>query len=415
MKKRILIPGVLLGAIAALALIFSDELRLLKAVYDYKAMFEPEVIDESFRSMEVALPSIVVSRSDEVYDLRENFQADVLPEHFEYEGEVKNLQDSLRDTQATGIAVLHNGELVYESYARGNTRETRAIQMSVSKSMMSFMIGVAFEAGDIDSLEDPVIKYAPSLAGSAYDGTSIKNVLEMSSGVRWNEDYGSVFSDIARSTIASLAGSLDEFTASVPREFEPGTFNRYASIDTHALSMVLRGATGQSYAENFREKLWSRIGAEDDAGILVDGIEEPVAYGGVNIRLRDMVRFGELYLNGGVNYRGERLVSNDWIAASTQPDSPRLAPGIDNPDSDSGFGYKYQWWTPLFPDGDDYMALGIYGQFIYVNPARDVVIARTSAYKNYTVDGGYMLHESVTAFQAIARHLSPDEQILSER
>ena len=202
-------------------------------------------------------------------------------------------------------------------------------------------------------------------------------------------------------------GALDEFTASVPRENEPGTYNRYASIDTHVLGMVLRGATGKPYRDYFEEKLWSRLGAEDDAYLLVDTKDEPLVFGGVNIRLRDMVRFGELYLNGGRNFLGQQLVSENWVKTSTTPDAPRLQPMVDNPESDSAFGYKYQWWIPLYPDGDDYSAIGIYGQFIYINPARKIVIAKTSAYTNYTVDGGMMNHETLVALQAISRHVSP--------
>ncbi|MEM8985316.1 MAG: serine hydrolase [Pseudomonadota bacterium] len=408
MKKWIigLVAG---GALAAGGFaLFADDINSARAALEYQGLFKPDVIDENFRTMYEKYSSVKVSKGDAVYELPENFHDDALPLEYEYEGETKNLKDFLKNTQATGVAVLHKGKLVYEMYDRGNTRESRCLLMSVSKSMASFLIGVAYEAGDIESLNDQVIKYVPSLKGSAYDGATVQDVLEMSSGARWDEDYSRIDSDIVQSIIASKTGSLDAFTASVPREFEPGTYNRYSSIDTHALGMILRGATGKPYRDYFEEKLWSRLGAEDDMYLQIDAVGEPIAYGGVNARLRDMVRFGKLYLDGGVNHKGERLVSENWIKTSTTPDSPRLAPGANNPQSSNRYGYKYQWWTPHHPDGEDFMALGIYGQFIYVNPARDVVIARTSAYQDFTVDGGYMLYETIVAFQQVARYLSPD-------
>lgn len=386
---------------------FWNDIRVLMSLREYVQIFAPDKIDKNFRSLYEKERSIQVPRSGPVYTLNEDLDTDVLPETYAFEGETRNVRELLERSQTTGLAILHDGVLVHEEYNRGNTRESLAIQMSVSKGIASFLIGVALEDGAIESVDDLVTKYVPELSGTAYDGVTLKQVLEMSSGVRWSEDYGRLDSDLVQSVVAMRLGSLDAFTASVPRENEPGTYNRYASIDTHVLGMVLRGATGKPYKDYFEEKLWSRLGAEDDAYLLVDTKDEPLVFGGVNIRLRDMVRFGELYQNGGRNFLGEQLVSENWIKTSTTPDMPRLQPMVDNPESDSAFGYKYQWWIPLYPDLGDYSAIGIYGQFIYINPTRKIVIAKTSAYTNYTVDGGIMNHETLVALQAIARHISP--------
>ncbi|MEL6665435.1 MAG: serine hydrolase [Pseudomonadota bacterium] len=385
---------------------FWNDIRVLMSLREYVQIFAPDKIDENFRSLYEKERSILVPRSGPTYTLRENLAENTLPETYAFEGETRDIAELLARSQTTGLAILHDGVLVHEAYYRGNSRESLAIQMSVSKGMASFLIGVALEEGAIESVDDFVTKYAPELIETAYDGVTLRQVLEMSSGVRWSEDYGRLDSDLVQSVVAMRLGSLDEFTASVPRENEPGTYNRYASVDTHVLGMVLRGATGKPYKDYFEEKLWSRLGAEDDAYLLVDTKGEPLVFGGVNIRLRDMIRFGELYLNGGRNFLGEQLVSEHWVKTSTTPDASRLQPMVDNPESDSAFGYKYQWWIPLYPDGDDYSAIGIYGQFIYINPARKVVIAKTSAYTNYTVDGGMMNHETLVALQAIARHVS---------
>ncbi len=408
MKKwSILLAGTAVAAIGV-GVYFADDIRIINGMLGYKKMFDPENIAVSFRTMPDTLPSVTIPRGSEVYQLKERIRPAALPETYEYNGEIKPTRALFKKSNFTGMAILHNGELIYEAYDLGNTRETRAIQMSVSKSMVSFLVGVAHEEGAIENIEDQVVKYVPSLKGSAYDGATIKDVLEMSSGIRWNEDYSRLDSDITQSMIATQFGSLDEFSGQIPREFEPGTYNRYASADTHVLGMVVRHATGEEFADYFYDRLWSKLGAEDDAVWITDTVDEPVAYGGANIRVRDMLRFGELYLNGGVNFKGEQLVSEEWVQKSTRPDNDRLRPGNNNPQSGSGFGYKYQWWTPLEPDGHDFMALGIYGQMIYVNPARNVVIARTSAYKNFTTDDGHFFYENITAFQEIARYLTPD-------
>lgn len=409
--------ALVIGSTIAVAF-YWQELRELRELQLYAAIYDPDRIDENFRSLYRSEPSVHVTRSDAVYELKENFRDNALPETFsgptEDGLETRDLQTFLDDTDTTGLAILHRGQLVYERYFRGNQRDSLAIQMSVSKSMASLLAGIAIDEGAIRKIDDLVTDYAPALLGTAYEGVTVEQVLNMSSGVRWSEDYGRLDSDLVQSVIAMRLGSLDEFTKTLPRENEPGTYNRYASIDSHVLGMVIRGATGKRYEQYFQEKLWSRLGAEDDAYLLVDAVGQPLVYGGINIRLRDMLRFGELYLNNGKNWLGEQIVSQDWISASRQPDKPALTPGIDNPHSDSAFGYKYQWWIPLFPDGDDFSAIGIYGQFLYVNPSRQVVIAKTSAYRNYTVDGGMKNHETLLAMQAIARHLSPQESDMME-
>lgn len=397
----------LLTLVAGTTAIFWQDIREVRALREYAAIFEPDVIDENFRSFYKKYPSIGIKRAGPVYELPVSLRGDALPETYIYQDQEENLQQFLLDTQTSGLLVMHGDDVVYENYWRGDTAEDHHIVMSISKSMASMLVGVAVADGLID-VGDQVTKYVPQLIGSAYDGVTIKNLLEMASGVRWSEDYGRLDSDLVQSIVAMLLGSLDDYALTLEREREPGTYNHYASMDTHILGMVLRGATGMPYQQYFEEKLWSRLGAESDVKMLVDAVGEPLVYGGVNIRLRDMARFGKLYLNEGRNFAGEQLVPASWVKASTTPDAPMLMPMADNPQSSSGFGYKYQWWIPFTPDGDDFAAIGIYGQFVYVNPKRNVVIAKTSSYLDYTKDGGWMNHETLVAMQAIAQHLTPD-------
>lgn len=393
---------VLLGAGG---LYFRQDIAEIRAVMAYADAFKPENIDENFRVLYEKYPSISLEPKEQPAPLPREYGRTPMPASFTHKGEQFATPEFLMESHTTGMAISHKGKMLYEYYDRGNSDETYALQMSVSKSFASVLTGIAVEEGHIDSVEDQVIKYVPELEGSAYDGARIIDVLEMSSGVRWNEDYDDLKSDLVQSVVAILLGSQDEFTKGTVREFEPGTLNRYSSLDTHVVGWIIRNATGKSYPEWFEEKLWSKIGPESSVKMLVDTKGEPVVFGGLHMRLRDMLRFGQMIERGGVNHKGERLVSEEWLKTSVTPDSPRLMPGYDNPESTTPFGYKYQWWTPLVSDGDDFLAIGLYGQFIYINPKRDVVIVKTSTYPAYNSSRTAFKMKTIAMFQAIARHL----------
>lgn len=383
---------------------FQQKLREYWALYRFSRGLSDRHIDVTMRSFYKKNRACFIPRVSPCIELPERFSTSALPDSYYYKGQCFSLEGLLRDTQTTGFAVWHDDALICERYFRGNSRESQVMWMSVSKSMASLITGMVHESGALSDLHRPVTDYAPVLTGSAYDGVSINNVLEMSSGVRWVEDFGDLKSELVQSIVASQTASLDEFTASVPREYTPGTYNRYASIDTHALGMVLRGATGRPYTALFSD-LWAQIGAEDDAWMLTDATGEALAYGGVNARLRDMLRFAKVYLQKGCNDAGKPLVSEQWIKHSTTPDCPRLMPMKNNPESENHYGYKYHWWIPPEPDGGDFVALGAFGQLLYISPGRGVIIAKSSAYKNYAVDGEEMFDETLAAFQAVAKYL----------
>ncbi len=409
--KKVKILAYVLGASVVIVGIgigvFWKDINEIRAVMAYANAFEPDVIDENFRSFYKQYPAITLAKTGDVSALSKAERADALPEKFDYEGQMLNTAEYLEKFHTTGLIVYAGGNIVHEEYRRGNGPSTQSILMSVSKSVASILMGMALEDGRIDSLDDPVVKYVPELKGTGYDGATIQNVMNMSSGVRWNEDYGDLESDLVQSVVALLTGSLDEFTKTVPRELEPGTYNRYASIDTHVLGMVLRSVTGKSYQEFLKTRLWNKLGAEYDAFLSVDTVGQPLVFGGLHMTLRDLTRIGLVMLNGGRNHLGEQLVSPAWIRESTTPDAPHLMPGKDNKKSSYGFGYKNQWWLPIKDDGGDFTAIGIYGQFLYISPKRGVVIARHSAYPEFLTDP-HMDFQSVAMFQAIARHLSPD-------
>ncbi|AXI54526.1 hypothetical protein SuNHUV7_35960 (plasmid) [Pseudoseohaeicola sp. NH-UV-7] len=379
-----------------------------QAVQTYVAMFAPDRIDENFRTMAQTYASITLPRSGPVAPLPEKPCASVFPETYAYEGAQHSLADLLNAQHWTGLAIAQGGALVFEDYARGNTAASRPILMSVSKSVLSILFGIAHTEGDIPDLNALVTDYVPELGGTGYDNVTLQQVLDMTSGIRFTEDYDDLNSDIVRSVVAFLIGSQDEFCKTLINEKPPGSFFQYASVETHVLGWVLRRATGRSFADYFTEKLWSRIGAEADADMLTDQAGQPLVYGGLHLCLRDLMRIGLMLTHGGKTADGVQIVPAGWITQSTTPDTPQSRPGARMPYSEDLFGYKNQWWLPVTPDHGDFCAIGIYGQFLYVNPHRDVVIAMNSAYRDYNDTGEEMEMQMLCAFQAIVRHLTPD-------
>jgi CubicO group peptidase (beta-lactamase class C family) len=206
----------------------------------------------------------------------------------------------------------------------------------------------------------------------------------MSSGVGFNEDYGDPFSDINRMGPSMALGSLLDFAATLERARPPGTLQHYVSVDTQVLGTILVRATGQDLAAYASEKLWQPLGMEFDAVWLLDGTGMEWAFGGLNASLRDFARFGWLYLNGG-SRNGKQIVPEAWVRASVTPDAPHLMPG-PKPNSSNEMGYGYQWWIPSEPDGD-FMALGVYGQTIYVDPKNRLVIVKNSVDRDFQKNG----------------------------
>ncbi|MFD1199252.1 serine hydrolase domain-containing protein [Brucella gallinifaecis] len=387
--------------LAAGTALFWNKINEYWAVYQYAQIFKPDVIDKNFRSLYKVYPSVRVPHTADVSILPVAERS--LPETYNYKGETRKISDFLKRTDTTGFIVLKDGEIVHESYDRGNSEASQSIAMSLSKSFVSFLIGNAVADGKI-SLDETVDHYAPALKEGGYKGVKVKNVLQMSSGIGFNEDYGDLNSDIVRYIIQMLTGSVADFTAHLKNEREQGTLNQYVSADTQVLALVLEGATGVPIQSYFQDRLWSKLGAEADAYWLIDPKGEVVAAGGLNAVLRDFARFGLLYMNGGRNYRGEQIVPEQWVHDSVTPDAPYLMPGRNMPDGKVAYGYGYQWWIPSDPQGD-FVGVGIYGQFIYVNPVKNVVIVKTSAYANFNIDGQAMKDETIHMFQSLANAL----------
>jgi len=299
------------------------------------------------------------------------------------------------DRSVTALVVLKDGSIAHESYYQDTSPEDLRISWSVAKSFLSALMGIIVEEGDIASIDDPVTKYAPDLVGTAYDGASIRNVLNMASGVKFNEDYLDFNSDINKmGRVLAMGGSMDKFTASLEgRDRAAGEAWQYVSIDTHVIGMVIRGATGRNISELMVETLLTPLGLEADPYYLTDGNGVAFVLGGLNLRTRDYARLGQMFLQGGM-YNGKQIVPADWVAQSTLPTAPTATGAVQ---------YGYQWWMPADAADGEYFARGVYGQYIYVDSASQVVIAANSVDRLFKEPGSY--EQNLAMFREIAAEL----------
>ena len=367
----------------------------IKALNTTLTLFDEDKIVENFRSVAEFWPtrSLTQVKVPYVYNYGDPLN---VPSAFAYNDQKLGTQQFLKDSWTTGLIVIQNDEIALEDYYLGNSAVTQNISWSMAKSFISALIGIAVNEGHIKSIEQSVDAYATSLGGSGYEGVSIKNVLQMSSGVAFNEDYGDFYSDINRwGRDFSLGNSQDAFAATLKNDIEPGTVNHYVSINTHVLGMVLTQATGRSITDYMQEKLYNPMGMEHDGLWIIDGQGMEMALGGLNLTLRDFAKLGSLYLHDGT-FNGQQIVPASWVADSRTMDQPHLLPGND-------FGYGYQWWM-VGGDSGEFMAMGVYGQYIYINPETNTVIVKNSANPFYN-DTSY-IPSSDFAHLALFRALS---------
>ncbi len=372
-----------------------DKIRRLQHVL---SLFEADRIVDNFLHMDTAFPTHKISRSSEPRPLARGPQLE-LPAQFRTADSTVLSQDFLDATGTTGLLVLHRDSIVFENYYRGHSAEQTHISWSVGKSMVSALMGIALAEGHFASIEDPITQYVSELKGSGYEGVSIKNILQMSSGVRFEEDYADFYSDINRfGRSFALGSSLDEFSTSLVNERPPGSYHHYVSINTQVLGMLLVRTTGRSLSDYLEEKIWHPLGMEGEAQWIIDDAGMELALGGLNARLRDYARFGQLYLHQG-RVGDRQIVPQQWVLDSTRPDAPHLEPG-DNPLSAHRKGYGYHWWIPERSDGD-FVAIGVYNQYIYVDPHKDLVVVKNSANVHYEKDYDRSQTYSIDFFRAI--------------
>jgi CubicO group peptidase (beta-lactamase class C family) len=344
----------------------SEPIGTVRQVYD--GQLYPDLQVNTFRNIDRLFPTRVVKRGEFVYPLPtagrqlENFR-------FESAGKVYDLYDYLSLNRVSGMIVIQDGEVIFEKYLLGNDETTRWMSMSVVKSIAATLVGMAIRDGYIGSLDDPVTDYIDVLKGSAYDGVSVRHLLQMASGVDWNETYTDPTSDrraMLEAQIAQRPGGILALMASLDRAAAPGTRWNYSTGETQVVGALVAAATGRHVADYLSEKLWSRMGMEADANWWLeseDGLE--IGGSGLSARLRDYARFGLFLLNGGI-IDGKPTLPDGWIEEASRPQ-------VINGEQ---VEYGYMLWPG---EQRSYAAIGIFGQFVVVFPELNMVVAMWGA------------------------------------
>jgi CubicO group peptidase (beta-lactamase class C family) len=276
-----------------------------------------------------------------------------------------NIDAYIASQHIAGLIIVHRNRIVLERYARGYNAEGRWLSQSVAKSVTSLLVGAVIQDKLIASVDDPVVKYLPDMKGSAYDGVTLRHLLTMTSGAKWNEDYTDLNSDTAQFGRQEPEPGLDlvvSIMRKLPREAPPGTKWAYKTGETHLIGALLRRVTGQPLADYLSAKIWKPYGMERDA------IWQTMKTGGefsgccMAISLRDYARIGQFILDGG-KANGRQVIDPAHLKSATSKQA-----GIGIP----GRGYGYQWWTL---DDGSFHASGIFGQSLFIDPRRQLVVA----------------------------------------
>ncbi|WP_234032729.1 serine hydrolase domain-containing protein [Paenibacillus faecalis] len=362
-------------------------------------MLDEEHIAWSFRNMNKIMPKHDIKAPEHKFVFKKNEQP--LNEiHYEHNGLISTVADYLQKVLATGFLVIKDDTIMTEQYFNGYQEQSTAMSMSVAKSIVSALIGIAFDEGAMNDVHDPVTSYLPELIGSGYDGASVKDILQMSSGVRFNEDYSDKDAEIHTFLIdvfSEKAVPITEYVQKLTRLQPPGKFE-YKSVDTQILCMLIARTTGMNAAAYLEEKIWQPLGMEYDAYWNTDLHGNEIAFTFINSTLRDYAKFGRLYLHNG-DWNGRQVISEKWVKESVTLDGRAdLLPEA----ADDFFGYQYQWWVPQNSNGSEFMARGIYGQHIYVNQKERTVIVKTGVDPTIFNVHDY---EAVIAYRAIIDHL----------
>jgi CubicO group peptidase (beta-lactamase class C family) len=266
--------------------------------------------------------------------------------------------------RSAALLVVHDGRLRLERYGLGFGPEGRWTSFSVAKSLTSTLVGAAVKDGAIASLDDKVSRYIPEMKGSAYDDVSIRQLLTMTSGVRWNEDYADPNSDVARFNSHKPeegVNAIVSYLRRLPRAAPAGTRWNYSTGETNLVGILVSRATGKPLADYLSEKIWSRAGMEQQATWILSKTGQEISGCCVQASARDWARFGQ-FIVGGARVNGQAIVPDGWFPEAT---TSRIGIGVP------GRGYGYQWWT--YDDGT-FAARGIFGQGIFIDVPRKLVI-----------------------------------------
>ena len=319
--------------------------------------------DRNFRAMETVFPGHVVRAGKKVRPLPAGRPLRIA---------AADVDAAMAHLRIAGLLVVQDGKIRLERYALGYGPSGRWTSFSVAKSFTSTLVGAAIRDGYIRSINDPVTRYVPDRAGGGYDGVTIRQLLTMTSGVKWNEDYTDPNSDVARMFSEAVPAGRDPtvwYMRKLPRESAPGTKWVYKTGETNLIGVLVERATRKSLAEYLSEKVWKPWGMERDAFWMTNPAGSEVSGCCLSVSLHDYARMGLFALSGG-----KGVVPDGWFAQATTNQVPI-------PKDEGGFGYGYQWWTM---PGGRFAALGIFGQSIMVDPAKKLVVVMSGSWPTAT-------------------------------
>ena len=279
-----------------------------------------------------------------------------------------DLDRFMSEQRVRGVLVLQDGKVRLERFTPPHGATTRWNSFSIAKSITSTLVGAAIKDGYIKSLDDPVTRYIKTLSGSAYDEVTVRQLLTMTSGVKWNEDYTDVNSDVARMYAQSPDPGFDmtvSYVRKLPREAPAGTKWVYKTSETNLAGVLVAEATGKHLADYLSEKIWRPYGMERDGEWMIDDVGHEQGGCCLAMTLGDYGRFGQFILDGA-RVDGRPIVPDNWLAEATRT---QVSTG-------AGTGYGYQWWTR---DDGTFEGRGIYGQTLHIDRARRLVIVFNSA------------------------------------
>jgi CubicO group peptidase (beta-lactamase class C family) len=338
-------------------------------------MYTPEQQLVGYKVMEKINPNHVIRRGAHVRALPK--AAGEIAPTWTWNGRAYDVTSYMAAMRTTGVLVLRDGKIVLERYALGRGPSDRWTSFSVAKSVTSTLVGAAIADGKIKSLDAPVTDYIPELKGSAYEGVTVRQLLTMTSGVKWNEDYADPKSDVAQAGQKILEPGVDpivSYMRRLPRADPPGAKFVYKTGETDLAGILVSNAVGKPLADYLSDKIWAPYGMEQDGAWLDDPAGRQ--HGGccISMTLRDYARFGQFILDGG-QVGGRAVLPAGWVK-----DASALHVNFAGPskpaDVSAERGYGYFWW--IIPGG--FAAEGVFGQQVFIYPKERLVIAVNSAW-----------------------------------
>jgi len=337
-------------------------------------LFDKERIVANFSNMAEAFITKPIVKNGDSSEF--TYAPQELPETFTYRDNENSVDEFLARRATTALLVIKDNKITFEDYYLGTKNTDKRISWSMAKSFVVMLFGMQVDAGKID-IEKPVGFYLPEMKDSGYENVKVKHVLQMSSGVQWNEDYLDFNSDINKmGRMLAIGGTLDDMSTELKEDSTPGEIFHYVSIDTHVIGMIVRRVSGKSLVDLLQANIWNKLGMDNDAAWITDSQGAAFALGGLNVSTKDYARFGQLMLNNG-NWHGEQLVSKNWVSEATTPGADYLKPTATK------LGYGYQIWLPTLAIPGEFFFVGVYGQYIYVNQQENIVIVKNSADKDF--------------------------------